>query len=303
SYENTLVGEIEEEEFDLVVLATAMEAKNDLATMLGIGTGEDGFFEIAHPKLRPVETNVRGIFVAGCASGPRDIQDTIASAGLASAKAGKLVLGEKIEIDPFFAFVNPEKCIGCRICESVCKFKAVSVDKKASIDPYSCVMCGICVSACPVSAIDMGFFSNEGIEAMIEALAEERNADPLILAFACWYCAYGALDLAGTQKMQYEPNVRTIRVLCSGRVDPIWILKALKLGIDGVLVAGCRLGECHFKYGNYKAKERVDLLKNALKTLGIDPERVEYVWHSAGEGEAIAKDIDRFVERIKALKS
>jgi heterodisulfide reductase subunit A len=246
---------------------------------------------------------VRGIFVAGCASGPKDIQDSIASAGLAAAKAAKLVLGEKIEIDPFFAFVDPEKCIGCRICESVCNFRAVSVERKAFVNPYSCVMCGICVSACPVSAIDMGFFSNEGIEAMIDALAEERNADPLVLTFACWYCAYGALDLAGTLKVQYEPNVRVIRVPCSGRVDPVWILRALRNGIDGVLVAGCRLGECHFRYGNYKAKDRIDLLKNALGFLGIDSERLEYVWHSAGEGEAMAKDVDKFIEKIRNLKS
>lgn len=303
SYENTLQGEILQEEFDLVVLATAVEGKNDLGTILGIGIGEDGFYEVAHPKLRPVETNVRGIFVAGCASGPKDIQDSIASAGLAAAKVAKLVLGEKIEIDPFFAFVDPEKCIGCRICESVCNFRAVSVERKAFVNPYSCVMCGICVSACPVSAIDMGFFSNEGIEAMIDALAEERNADPLVLTFACWYCAYGALDLAGTLKVQYEPNVRVIRVPCSGRVDPMWILRALRNGIDGVLVAGCRLGECHFRYGNYKAKDRIDLLKNALGFLGIDSERLEYVWHSAGEGEAMAKDVDKFIEKIRNLKS
>jgi heterodisulfide reductase subunit A len=303
SYENTLQGEIFEEEFDLVILATAMEGKNDLATILGVGISEDGFYEIAHPKLRPVETNVRGIFVAGCASGPKDIHDSIASAGLAAAKAGKLILGEKIEIDPFYAFVDAEKCIGCRICESVCNFKAVRVEKKASVNPHSCVMCGICVSACPVSAIDMGYFSNEGIEAMIDALAEERNADPLILAFACWYCAYGALDLAGTLKVQYEPNIRVIRVPCSGRVDPLWILRALKKGIDGVLVAGCRLGECHFRYGNFKAKDRIDLLRSALEALKIDSERVEYVWHSAGEGEAMARDVDSFVEKIRNLKS
>ncbi|MEM1578537.1 MAG: CoB-CoM heterodisulfide reductase HdrA2 [Archaeoglobaceae archaeon] len=302
SYEDTLEGEVNAEEFDLVVLAVGIEANNELATKLGIAVGEDKFFEVAHPKLRPVETNVKGIFVAGCASGPKDIQDSIATAGLASAKAGKLILGREVEIEPFFAFVEKEKCIACRICEGVCNFKAIGVNKKAEIDPKSCVMCGICVSACPVDAIDMGFYSNEGIEAMIDALAEERNADPLILVFACWFCAYGALDLAGTFKVQYEPNVRVIRVPCSGRVDPGWILRALRKGIDGIVVAGCRLRECHFRYGNFKAKERIDMLKVALKAFGVNPERIEYFWHSSGEGEALARDLNGFVEKIRNLK-
>lgn len=303
SYENTLTGELFEEDFDLVVLAVGIEGDVEIAKKLGIGVGEDGFFEIAHPKLRPVETNVRGIYIAGCASGPKDIHDSIATAGLASAKAGKFILSEFEEVEPFFAFVDKEKCIGCRICENVCKFKAVTVNKKAEINPKACVMCGICVSACPSDAIDMGFFSNDGIEAMIDALTEEKNAEPLILVFACWYCAYGALDLAGTLKVQYEPNIRTIRVLCTGRIDPSWILRALENGVDGVVVAGCRLGECHFKYGNYKAKDRVELLKIALKAFGVDAERVECVWHSSGEGEAIAEDLNKFVEKIRNLSS
>jgi heterodisulfide reductase subunit A len=302
SYENTLTGEIISEDFDLVVLAVGIEGNAEICKRLGIGTGEDGFIEIAHPKLRPVETNVRGIYVAGCASGPKDIQDSIATAGLAAAKAGKFILGGIAEVEPFYAFVDKEKCIACRICESVCMFKAVSVDKKAEINPKACVMCGICVAACPADAIDMGFFSNDGIEAMIDALTEEKNADPLVLVFACWYCAYGALDLAGTLKVQYEPNIRVIRVLCSGRVDPAWILRALEKGVDGIAIAGCRLGECHFRYGNFKAKDRIDMLKIALKAFGVDTERVEYFWHSSGEAQAMAEDLNRFVEKIKMLK-
>lgn len=302
SYESTLEGEIREEEFDLVVLSIGIEGTGDLAAKLGIGVGEDGFFEVAHPKLRPAETNVKGIFVAGCASGPKDIQDSVASAGLAAAKAAQLVLTGETEFDPYSAFVDQEKCIGCRICEKVCEFNAVTVDKKAKIDPNACAMCGICVAACPADAIDMGFFSDEGIEAMIDALVEERNVDPLILVFACWYCSYGAADLAGTTKIQYEPNVRIIRVLCSGRVDPKWVLMALKKGVDGVIIAGCRLGECHFKYGNYKAKERFEALREALKEAGIEPERIRCIWHSAGEAEGIAKDFNEFVEEIRRLK-
>ncbi len=301
SYESTLEGEVRQEEFDLVVLSVGMEGETEIAAKLGIGVGEDGFFEVVHPKLRPAETNVKGIFVAGCASGPKDIQDSVASAGLAASKAAQLIFSGEAEFDPYNAYVDEEKCIGCRICEKVCEFKAVTVDKKARIDPNACTMCGICVAACPADAIDMGFFSNEGIEAMIDALTEEKNADPLILVFACWFCGYGAADLAGTTKIQYEPNVRVIRVLCTGRIDPEWVLRAIEKGIDGVLIVGCRMGECHFKYGNYKARDRVEAIREVLKMAGIEPERVHCVWHSAGEAEGFARDVNEFVEKIREL--
>ncbi|RLI81255.1 disulfide reductase [Archaeoglobales archaeon] len=302
SYESTLEGEVREEEFDLVVLSIGMEANSDLAVKLGIGVGDDGFYEVAHPKLRPSETNVKGIFLAGCASGPKDIQDSVSSAGLAAAKASQLIMTGETEFDPYNAYVNEDKCIGCKICESVCEFNAITVDRKARIDPNACTMCGICVAACPMDAIDMGFFSDDGIKAMIDALAEEKNADPLVLVFACWYCSYGAADLAGTAKIQYDPNIRIVRVLCTGRIDPEWVIRALKKGIDGVIIAGCRLGECHFKYGNFKAKERIEILKKALEAAGIEPERVHCIWHSSGEGEGIARDFDQFVENLRKIK-
>ncbi len=303
-YENTLLGELQEEEFDLVVLAIGLEGNTEIAHKLGISVGEDGFYEVAHPKLRPAETDVKGIFLAGTASGPKDIQDSIASAGLAAAKAMELIIKGETEFDPYNAYVDAEKCIGCRICVDVCNFSAAYMDgKKAKIDANACVMCGVCASACPADAIDLGFFKEDAVVAAIDALAQEKTADPLILVFACHFCSYGAADLAGTTKIQYEPNVRIIRTLCSGRVDPEWILRALKKGIDGVIVSGCRFGECHFKVGNYHAEERVKALKEALRETGINPERVTTIWHSAGEASGIAEDFNEFVEKIREIGS
>jgi heterodisulfide reductase subunit A len=302
SYENTLSGEFEEEEFELVVLSIGLEPNTEIATKLGISMGEDGFYEPAHPKLRPAETDVRGIFLAGTCSGPKDIQDSIATAGLAASKALQLMLKGTAELDPYYAFVDSEKCTGCGVCVKVCRFNAVSLDrKKAEIDPNACIMCGTCVSACPTDAIDMGFFSNERIKAEIRALSNKRRIFPLILIFACWYCSYGALDLAGTMKLQYDPNTRIIRTPCSGRVDPEWILLALKSGIDGVIISGCRLGECHFKYGNLKASERVEAIKKALEVVGINPQRVTTSWHSAGDAAGIIADITGFINEIRTL--
>ncbi len=300
SYESTLEGEVKMEEFDLVVLSVGLEAENEIAKKLGIGIGDDGFVEVAHPKLRPSETHIRGVLVAGCVSGPKDIQDSVSSAGLAASKALEIISSSEIEFDPYYAYVDEEKCIGCRICEKVCEFKAIKVEDKAKIEAAACTNCGICVSACPTNAIDMGYFDNSGIQAMIEALAEERNADPLILAFACWYCGYGAADLAGTMRLQYEPNVRIIRVLCTGRINPEWILRALQNGVDGVLIIGCRLGECHFKKGNLRTSERVEALKKVLEKFGLD-KRISCLWVSSGEAEKFSSSVNEFVEKIREL--
>lgn len=301
-YEDTLSGEVKEEEFDLVVLAIGMEGNPDLESTIGIRTGEDGFYEVAHPKLKPAETDIRGIFLAGTAAGPNDIQGSISSAGLAASKAMDIVFSKEIDFYPFNAYVIEELCNGCRLCVDLCKFKAAFMKNgKAEIDPNACTMCGVCVSACPVDAIDMGFYSNRKIEAAIDALAEEKNADPLILVFACWYCSYAAADLAGISKIHYSPNSRIIRTLCAGRVDVEWILRAFEKGIDGVLITGCRENECHFKFGNSQAEERVQTLKKVLKELGINPGRVKTLWHSAGEAKALAEEIDAFTEEVSRI--
>ncbi|MFP4558741.1 MAG: CoB-CoM heterodisulfide reductase HdrA2 [Archaeoglobaceae archaeon] len=302
SYEDTLNDVVRKEDFDLVVLAIGMESNPELAQKIGITSGEDGFYEVAHPKLRPAETDVRGVFVAGTASGPRDIQDTISSAGLAASKAMDIILSETVEFYPYNAYVEEDKCTGCRICVDLCNFKAAFMKNGiAEIDPNACTMCGICVSACPVDAIDMGFFSNEQITAQIEALAEEKSMEPIILVFACWYCSYAAADLAGMTKREYKPNARIVRVLCAGRVDAEWILRALELGIDGVMITGCRKGECHFKWGNEKADNRVDTLKKILSELDINPERIKTTWLSAGDARAMAREISSFVDKVEQL--
>jgi len=125
--------------------------------------------------------------------------------------------------------------------------------------------------------------------------------EPKIALFACNWCTYAALDLAGTSRMKYPPNFRVIRVMCSGRVDPQFILEALKDGADGVLVAGCHLGDCHYIEGNFKALRRVTLLKRMLDRLGIERERVRLEWISASEAKKFVEVAKEMVEQIRAL--
>lgn len=125
--------------------------------------------------------------------------------------------------------------------------------------------------------------------------------EPKIIAFSCNYCAYAAADLAGMSRIRYPPNVRIIRLQCTGMLDPIYVLEALTLGADGVLVAGCHPGECHFIRGNLYARRRVSMVKKLLEVLGIEPKRLRLEWISASEGIKFAEVIKEFVEELREL--
>ena len=127
------------------------------------------------------------------------------------------------------------------------------------------------------------------------------NFEPKIVAFCCNWCSYAGADLAGTSRMQYPSAIRIIRVMCSGRVSPFFILKALSVGADGVLVLGCHPGDCHYIEGNYKTMRRIPLLKKLLKQLGIEEERVRLEWVSASEGAKFAEVTSNFTQAIKNL--
>ncbi len=125
--------------------------------------------------------------------------------------------------------------------------------------------------------------------------------EPVIVGFLCNWCSYRAADLAGTARLHYAPNMRPIRVMCSGRVEPDLVLKAFREGADGVLIAGCHPGECHYIEGNLKALRRYVLLRRMLRQWGIEPERLQLVWASASEGTVLAEAVNRMTEQLRAL--
>ena len=125
--------------------------------------------------------------------------------------------------------------------------------------------------------------------------------EPVIVGFLCNWCSYRAADLAGTARIKYAPNMRPIRVMCSGRVDPQFVMKALREGADGVMIAGCHPGECHYVNGNIKAMRRFYLLRAMLTQLGVEEDRVQLVWASASEGILLAEKVDQMTEALRAL--
>ena len=125
--------------------------------------------------------------------------------------------------------------------------------------------------------------------------------EPKIVGFMCNWCAYRGADLAGTSRMKSAPNVRTVRVMCSGRVDPQLVVKSFQLGADGVLILGCHPGDCHYAEGNYKAARRISLLKKMMAQFGIEDERIRLDWVSASEGDRFRKIVNEMTEQIRVL--
>ena len=130
---------------------------------------------------------------------------------------------------------------------------------------------------------------------------ETKPFEPTIIGFTCNWCSYRAADMAGTARMKYAPNIRLIRLMCSGRLDPMFVFKAFAGGADAVLVSGCHPGDCHYINQNYKAMRRFQLMKRVLVQMGMEPGRLKLLWASAAEGQIFANEINKFVAEVKEL--
>ncbi|MFH1381602.1 MAG: CoB-CoM heterodisulfide reductase HdrA2 [Chloroflexota bacterium] len=305
--ENTTAGRVEKYELDMVVLSVGLEPKGDLkqlANILNLSQTADGFLMEAHPKLKPVDAPTPGIFLAGCVEAPKDIKDSVTQAGAAAARSSILLNSGKIKGEAIKAMVDEAKCTSCGVCARVCPYKAIKVDVKAKtpaqVIEAACAGCGTCAAECRFQAIEMQHFTDAQILAQIEtALAEEPEAK--IISFLCNWCSYAGGDLAGVSRLQYPPNNRFIRTMCSGRVAGKFILRAFELGAPIVLVSGCHIGDCHYISANHWTKRRVERLWERMEKLGIRPERLQLEWISAAEGPRFAQIMRDLEEKRKQV--
>lgn len=302
---NELFGVESEDLLDLVVLAVGMAPGNGLSLkeVLKLPVGNDGFFLEAHSKLRPLETVLDGVFLAGACQGPKDLAETLAQASGAAAKVLGLFAHEAITLDSVICTVDQEKCGGCGTCLQECCYQAVQMvgegkDKKARIIEAACKGCGACAGACPNGAVIARGFTDEMIFHQIDA-ALASEPEKKILVFCCNWCSYAGADFAGVSRLQYSPAIRIIRTMCAGRIHPKFILRAFKRGAGQVLVSGCHPpGDCHYLSGNLKAQARIDKLKPKLAKKGFDPARLRLEWISATEGKAFQRVVREMAEQL-----
>jgi heterodisulfide reductase subunit A len=295
-----------EDRVDLAILAVGMVPGNGstLREILKLPVGPDGFFLEAHPKLKPLETVLDGIFLAGACQGPKDLTESLTQGSGAAAKVLALLAHETINLDGLVAQVDPEICVGCGECAAACPFQAMEMvgkgkKQKARVITAACKGCGVCAGACPSGAVTPFGFTDEMILAQIdEALME--SPEQKILAFCCNWCSYAGADFAGVSRLSYPPQVRIIRTLCAGRIHPKFILHAFERGAGQVLVSGCHPpGDCHYISGNIRAQERVEKLRPKLAKKGIDPSRLRLAWISATEGRAFQRVIQEMAAALE----
>jgi len=305
--ENTTAGCIEEFELDMVVLSVGLESRQDgaqLRHLLALSQTSDGFLAECHPKLMPVDAPTRGVFLAGCVEAPKDIKDSVTQAGAAAARAGAILSANKIKLEAAVAVVDTEKCTCCEVCVRVCPYGAITANRKqkipAEVTEAMCRGCGACAAECQFGAISIRHFDDEQYMAQTEAALEENPQDKVIV-FACNWCSYAASDLAGTSRVQYPPDARIIRTMCSARVDEKFILQAFKLGAPIVLVSGCHFADCHYIDANRWTQRRMDRLWSRLERLGIRPERLQLEWMSAAEGNRFAQVMTELEEMRKQV--
>ncbi|MEM1798667.1 MAG: hydrogenase iron-sulfur subunit, partial [Candidatus Jordarchaeales archaeon] len=296
--ENTLTGEYNRIKADMVALSMSMvpsKGTRELAAMLGVKLGPDGYISPLDRKVRPAETNVAGVFVAGAAMTPMDIPSSISHASAAAIMAARLMKKGVVEKPLLTAMVNEETCGKCLVCQWACPFKAIKVveGEAAKVAEAKCFGCGLCASSCPSESIQLRHHTDEQIVATIRGLVTD-GVKPNIVAIACYECGYSAIDYAGMLGLEYPVNVKVMEVPCTAVIDPQEILRALTDGVDGVLIVGCFEKRCHFDRGVRAMGAKVALLKAMLKQLGMNPQRVQMVNVDCAEA-------DRFVNAAKQM--
>ncbi len=298
--ENTTAGRLEKHVQDLLVLSIGAEPRRDgdwIKQLLTLSQTSDGFYMEAHPKLRPVDTPTKGVFLAGCAESPKDVKDSVTQASAAAARAGSLLNKSKITVEAITAVVDEDLCKKCGQCAVVCPYKAIVWKKGqvASVITAACAGCGTCAAECRFNAIAMRHFSDQAIYAQIDAMLS--NGHKPAVTFACNWCSYAGADTAGTGRMQYPPNALLVRTMCSGRVAPDFVWYAFQKGAPVVLVSGCHLADCHYINANRQTVRRVDALWDGLEEQNIHPERLQLEWCSAAEGQRWAQIMGALEEK------
>jgi heterodisulfide reductase subunit A len=297
--QDLLLGRELELEPDMVVLVTALKGDDSvekLKGMLKVSADSHNFFIEAHEKLRPLDFASDGIYVCGAARSPKGVKESTEEALGAAMRAAIPMNRGYVEAEGIVADIDAETCVPCKICSKTCPYGAITlidVKQPPEVIKALCKGCGSCAAECPRDAINIIHYTDEQILAQVEAALADSPGNKIV-AFCCHWCAMGAVDIAGVSRYDYPPNIRIIRVMCSGRVDQAFIEKSFELGAAGVLVAGCEFPTCHYINGNEKCRDRLERIKKQLDKKGVDTDKLWSVWLSAADGP-------KFVSTVKSM--
>jgi len=297
--EDTISGELTEDQYDMIALATPMvspEGLKELADKMKVSIGEDGFITEKHPKLDPVDSLTTGIFACGCALSPKDVRDTVSDGLGASAKAALFLKSDYVTTSPEKAYVIADLCNGCNACVPICPTKAITMqDGKAKIDPFQCTGCGACIPVCPQEAIDFKNATTKQVIASIRGvLAEKSPGEIRIVAFVDKNVGYTGMDFLGLDRTNYPENVRIVSVPTTAILGLKHLLYAFAYGADGVLVIE-GIQEIDEKF----TKKRMIDLGRELAKYGVENMRVRYSYVPLPVYKKAAELFSMFTDRIK----
>jgi heterodisulfide reductase subunit A len=297
--EDTITGEMTEEEFDMIALATPMvppAGLKELTDKMKVSIGEDGFITEKHPKLDPVDSLVTGIFACGCALSPKDVRDTVSDGLGASAKAALFLKSDYVTTSPEKAYVILDLCNGCGVCVPTCPTKAISMQAdKAKIDPFQCTGCGACIPVCPKEAIDFRNSTTKQIVATLRGvLSDKQTGEVRIVAFVDKNVGYTGMDFLGLDRTNYPENIRIVPVPSTAILGLRHLLHAFAYGADGVLVI-----EGTQEIDEKFTKKRMIDMGRELAQYGIENMRVRYSYVPLPVYKKAAELFTMFTDRIK----
>lgn len=274
-----------------------------LADVLEIRLGPDGFFQDDNVHFLPAKSNREGIYFVGSCHGPIYGIDVSREAAIVAAEVGRFASG-KVRVPALQPRVDAEKCAVCLTCYRTCPHKAIEIvhdeslnnmyHSAARMNPLACRRCGTCAAECPGKAIQLPVYSDQEI-------LQETEKPPKIVAYACENSGYLAAEYIKELEPDLQESVQIVRVPCSGKIDVIYLLKALERGAEGVMLFVCHKENCKFVWGNERAEKRQGLVRKLLKDIGWEEERIEFVHVAANQGKQFVQAVRTMAEKIQKL--
>jgi len=299
--EDTIAGIPVEERFDMVVLSMGITPRSDtedVSKIFGLHTGPDDFFMERHYKLNPVDSTKEGIFVCGCALGPKDIRESVEEGMAAASRAATFIgLGE-LATSPEVPIIDRAKCDLCGECVAICPTVAITITNSTiTVTPVACINCGACVPACPREAIDQSNITEKQLIAQIQGVSAGETKEPKIIAFIERKTAYASLDLAGTRRLSYVANIRPITVPSCMRIGIKHLINAFAYGADGVVFVE---GD-DSPFAGEKLLKHVGNLKKELREYEVSPLRLQSMTTTIPQYDKTVKLFETVSARVARL--